>query len=134
MPWSKMTTVAALSLLLWTLVARTVSAQVQCLPGNVIPPGESSCVDQNGRVWVPPPPARQPGGVVVQPPPDMRRRTPEPEPASANPSAASQSPTSAAVIPKDDSANSGWWTVAGITAIAGLIGAFAALIGALRGR
>jgi hypothetical protein len=85
-----------------------------CGPNHTIPAGYNECKDSDGRTWVAPPPASG-RGVVVDPPPPRSSGTDVPAPRATG-----------------TGSRTTWLTVAGVGALAGLITAIAALVGAFR--
>lgn len=94
-----------------------------CGPNSSIPQGYSSCRDANGNIIVGPPPVYRPGTTVATPPVYRPGTTVATPPPSGSTVATPSSPPTNRPV---------WLTVAGITAIAALITAFAGLIRAFR--
>jgi hypothetical protein len=102
------------------LAAASVSAfanEAPCGPNNTIPPGYETCREPNGGLRVGPPAFRP---AVIAAPVAVRTVVAYPPGYSAGRTA----------VPA--SGRSAWFTIAGITAIAGLITALATLIRAFR--
>jgi hypothetical protein len=103
--------------------ATAYATDVPCLPNHVIPPGYGTCREPDGAIRVGPPPAMARGAVVVAPP--VYRPAPIVPYPTAN--------TVIATPPAPKGSNkSTLFTVAGITALTGLIAALAGLIRAFR--